>query len=486
MRHLMIATLFAVTAAGCIAGEPGPFDPEDGADDTIVSGADGKDDSATCKTKSVAAYALGGTLILPSGPTSGYVLIQDERIVSIWPSKELLPPGTRVVETGGVIAPGLVDLHNHVNYDFIPLWNAGRRWQNRYQWARAAAYGPAVKTPYNAVKNSKDMCESGKYGELRALIGGTTTVQGMSSQLSCTNGWVRNVEFTNFCADHVRQNVLPISTITPGDAAKLNAQYTSGQTRAFFVHLAEGIDDSSRAEFDQLRTLGLVKPQTVAIHATALNPAQLTEMGQAGMKIVWSPLSNLLLYGKTTDIPTALANHIPVALAPDWRPSGSSNLLGELKVADRVNREKFGGVISDAQLVAMATSVPASIAGLGDKIGTIAPGMYADLLVVRAQPGATAYRSVIDASPADVLLTTISGQALFGDPTIVGGVAQPLSYTQVDACGTPRQLAVVDATLTSGAETLDQITSTFTGDGVGTVEPLFNCNAQPDIDLAFR
>jgi 5-methylthioadenosine/S-adenosylhomocysteine deaminase len=221
-----------------------------------------------------------------------------------------------------------------------------------------------------------------------------------------------------------------------------------------------------------------LKPQVVGIHSTALTPAQLAEMGQAGMKIVWSPLSNLLLYGKTTDIPTALANHIPVALAPDWSPSGSANLLGELKVADRVNRERFGGVISDAQLVAMATSVPASIAGLGDKIGTIAPGLYADLVVVRPSVKG-AYRAVIEAQPADVLLTTISGAALYGDPALVGGVAQKHVYVTVSACGAPRQLAIGDDATTS--ESLDQIAATFAGDAVSSVIPLFQCTSMPEM-----
>jgi len=234
MRHYHLIALAAVALAGCVAGEEGPFDAEDGVDDTIVDGTDGKADG-TCRQKSVAAYALGGTLVLPGGPSAGYVLIQDEKIVSVVATRAQLPAGTRVVETGGVIAPGLIDLHNHVHYDFIPLWNAGRRWQNRYQWARAAAYGPAVKAPYNAVKSGKDMCEAGKYGEFRALVGDTTAIQGMSVQLSCTNGFVRNVEFTNFCEDHVRQNVLPINSISPADAATLNAQFATGKTRTFFV-----------------------------------------------------------------------------------------------------------------------------------------------------------------------------------------------------------------------------------------------------------
>ena len=40
-HHLMIASLFALTAAGCVAGEAGPFEPEEGADDEVSGTSDG-------------------------------------------------------------------------------------------------------------------------------------------------------------------------------------------------------------------------------------------------------------------------------------------------------------------------------------------------------------------------------------------------------------------------------------------------------------
>lgn len=465
--------------AACAGPDGSPFDAEDYGDDPVT--APGKADTAggaSCSQRTVAPYALHGTILGANGPVNGYLLIQNEKIVSLTGSA---PSGVRVVETGGVIAPGLIDLHNHVNYNFIPLWQAGRRFNDRYQWARAAGYQSAVKVPYNDVKADKHLCEAGKYGELRALVGGTTMIQGLSAATACMNGLVRNVDSTNFCEKHVRQNVLAVSTITPTDAQALDAQFASGATKAFLVHLAEGIDDSSRAEFDTLRTLGLLKPQVVMIHATALTGAQLTEAAHAGMKIVWSPLSNLLLYGHTTDIPTAVRLGMQISLAPDWSPSGSSNLLGELKVADRLNRERFGGLLSDAQLVAMATSNPAAIAGLGDKLGALAPGYYADLMVVRAN-GKTPYRALIEAQPADVLLTAISGQALYGDPTLLAAIGQSHAYAPVDACGTQRELAVPDdnASIPGGQETLDQITQIITNDHVSSIIPLFQCTPPPE------
>jgi 5-methylthioadenosine/S-adenosylhomocysteine deaminase len=433
-----------------------------------------------CKPLTGPTFALHGVALLPSGPETAYVVVQGEKITAIATTLAQVPSSAKVIETNGVIAPGLVDLHNHVAYDFIPFWNSGQRWQNRYQWARAKGYADAVKTPYNAVKGSAHMCEAIKYGEFRALVGGTTSVEG-SEDLACTRSWARNVEFSNFCSDHVRQDVLPVTALTQADADAMNAQFSSGATKAFVVHLAEGIDDSSRAEFDYMNKIGLIKPQLVAIHGTALTAAQLQQMGQVGAKLVWSPLSNLALYGQTTNIPAAVAAGVMISLAPDWAPSGSANVLGELKVADRVNKERFNGLLSDQELVAMVTSNPAKTIGLDDKIGSIAVGLYADLVVVRGDV-TKPYRALIGAQPADVLLTTVGGQAFYGASDIVTAIGDGRAYVTVDACGEPRSLAAQETALPipAGQEQLADVTATFTNAGVSNVIPLFQCGAAPE------
>ena len=50
---------------------------------------------------------------------------------------------------------------------------------------------------------------------------------------------------------------------------------------------------------------------------------------------MWSPQSNLRLYGETTLTGEAIAAGMPVALGADWLPSGSTSLLAEMKVARR-------------------------------------------------------------------------------------------------------------------------------------------------------
>ena len=97
--------------------------------------------------------------------------------------------------------------------------------------------------------------------------------------------------------------------------------------------------------------------------------------------MVWSPLSNLLLYGQTADLGAALAAGVPVALGSDWAPSGSKNLLGELKVA-RLAAAAAGADLPTRDLVAMATRTPAAMLGWGAHLGSLEAGKRADLIVV--------------------------------------------------------------------------------------------------------
>ena len=68
---------------------------------------------------------------------------------------------------------------------------------------------------------------------------------------------------------------------------------------------------SSRAEFATVASKGLLTDVTVIIHGNGLDPDDFAAMRAApsirldgsgdglGAKLVWSPLSNLLLYGQT-------------------------------------------------------------------------------------------------------------------------------------------------------------------------------------------
>ena len=84
---------------------------------------------------------------------------------------------------------------------------------------------------------------------------------------------------------------------------------------------------------------------------------------------MWSPFSNLWLYRGTTDVLAARAAGVRICLGADWSPSGSKNLLGELKVVDLWNRTKLGGELTAQEICAMATCNPADAINWGERSG---------------------------------------------------------------------------------------------------------------------
>jgi 5-methylthioadenosine/S-adenosylhomocysteine deaminase len=188
----------------------------------------------------------------------------------------------------------------------------------------------------------------------------------------------------------------------------------AGEVKAFYAHLAEGRSDNelSRDEFGKLVELDAVTPATVVIHGTALTREQLAELRDAGTKLVWSPQSNLRLYGETTRAADALELGLPVGLGADWLPSGSTSLLAEIKVARRCLAEQ-GHEPTPKALVDMVTRDAAKIAGLEDKLGQLKGGRAADLVVFerrREDP----WENIVEASPSWVDLVMIDGDLAYG------------------------------------------------------------------------
>ena len=129
-----------------------------------------------------------------------------------------------------------------------------------------------------------------------------------------------------------------------------------------------------------------VNDRLCAIHCTALDAADLAVLADRGASMVWSPLSNYLLYGRTADIVAAKQAGIPMCLGSDWAPSGSKNLLGELKVAALASAE-HGGVFTARELAEMVTINPAKALKWDHLVGSIEPGKLADLVVLDGHDG---------------------------------------------------------------------------------------------------
>ena len=120
---------------------------------------------------------------------------------------------------------------------------------------------------------------------------------------------------------HRARSIIDLDRTPPADRVRLRAQIDAGEVDAVYVHLAEGVDARSHDEFAELKQANLLTAATIIIHGTALTPADLDDVAAAGAKLVWSPQSNLRLYGATTPAGEAIRRGIPVALGRTGSPA---------------------------------------------------------------------------------------------------------------------------------------------------------------------
>ena len=401
------------------------------------------------------SYTLRGTIVTPDTVIHvGYVTVRDDRITRVSHS----PPATgRIIDTNGLVFPGLIDAHNHPSFNVFGQLSFGRTFLNRYQWQSSPTYW-AFRSRYEALVDRDLDAEMWKYAELRALIAGTTSIQG-AAPLGGWDAWahvkilIRNVERW---PSRIFTHVKPLS-MTEGEVASLRSDLDNGVYQAVLIHLSEGIDQASLDEFYAWRECGLLDESTVIIHGIPYGDAEYAAMAAGGASLVWSPQSNLTLYGQTADIPRALRHGVSVSLAPDWCPTGSYNILDELKVADRLNRQMYGGLLSDQDLVRMVTTIPAQQLRLDDRIGRIEEGLDADLTVIQGNPD-SAYRALIEAKPSSISLVIVRGRPMYGDAALMaalGAGGEPITI-----CGSRDRIVAVGANapgIEESGQTLEEI-----------------------------
>jgi cytosine/adenosine deaminase-related metal-dependent hydrolase len=466
---LVIASACALVACGGSnrpsggAGDDGGGSGDDGApgggDGGVITLPDGAVvTGVACAVVSTgtAGLLLDGTVLLPAGPAPGEVLVAPDGTIACAAASCAGAKGyaaaTHIACPGGVISPALVNAHDHTEYaTTAPAQLGNTRYACRNEW-RTGADGA---TPLPKVSSTSSAAIIAAQ-ELRMVMGGTTSIVGSGG----VGGLARNL------ADYSNQGYLEglsgktvyFDTFPLGDSN--GTVLTSGcgypsvrSTGSAFAdgmyapHVAEGINAAAENEYACASQAGLVTARTAVIHGVGANANDVGVVAKAGARLVWSPRSNLDLYGDTADVTDYAAQGVTIALGTDWLPSGSMNELRELACADSFNQKYLHGAFGDQQLFEMATK-NAAIAAVFD---------------ARANAG---YRAVLAAGAEDVLLVLRGGKALYGNKDLVAPLAQ--GCAELDVCGNPRTVCI-----DTPSTTLASIQSAASG-----VYPLFFCKGQ--------
>jgi cytosine/adenosine deaminase-related metal-dependent hydrolase len=330
------------------------------------------------------------------------------------------------------VMPGLIDLHTHVAYNTLPLWlKAGQATPFAYHesWNKGDDYHQKVMWPYSLLAQAAPEALLA-WVQTRALVGGTTSMQGWPTANRSYFRSVREID-TEQAGQPQKVMEQSIATLQEGDLierAKDERGRAGKLPRGFIYHCAEGQPAPGSAAANEFRTANRAGCLTagifIAIHCTALEPTDWTAWRNTSGAVVWSPFSNLWLYGTTMDIGSAKAEGVPMCLGSDWGPSGTKNVLGELKVAKlvvqqrkkdlKLPREEF----TDEELVRMVTTNPGDVLQRCWKqpVGRLTAGGFGDITVLGSHSGGkdSFWTDVVNATEVDVELVVVDGVPRYG------------------------------------------------------------------------
>jgi cysteine-rich repeat protein len=382
----------------------------------------------------------------------------------------------------GVISPGLINSHDHITYQGAPLVRTEERYEHRHDWRTG-------RNGHNKLANPSSTNAAITWGELRQVLSGTTSVAGSGGQ----PGLLRNLDKDSVTTSGGNQAgldepALHYETFPLGDSSGKtqtnNCDYPASgidtpavipSNSAYFPHIGEGIDEAAHNELRCASSTNnggqeLFKRQTAVIHGIGATADEIGLMATNGTDLIWSPRSNISLYGDTAMVTAYKQMGVTIALGTDWLASGSMNLLRELQCADYLNTTYYSRPFTDEQLWRMVTASAADMTDTQEKLGRLEPGKVADLAIFRLRTfAASPYRAVITANPEDVVLTLRGGMPLYGDQALVAALGQG-NCESLDVCGAPKVVCIKDDI----GQTFATLQTTN-----ASLYPLFFCNQTP-------
>jgi 5-methylthioadenosine/S-adenosylhomocysteine deaminase len=151
--------------------------------------------SAGCAPAQDKPVALTGTLVTPDAIIPNGTVVLRHGVIEAAGAHVAIPDGATVIETGGVIVPGLVDLHNHLTWNIFPRWKPTEEFGSRYDWQAKPAYKVLMATPHQALQEEGLECDAERYAEVKAITEGETSVVGGSAKHpECDRGLARNLD----------------------------------------------------------------------------------------------------------------------------------------------------------------------------------------------------------------------------------------------------------------------------------------------------
>lgn len=222
--------------------------------------------------------------------------------------------------------PGLINAHDHLELNHYPRTKFREVYNNAHEWGEDVN-ARLNEEPFRSLRAYplEDRCFIG--GLKNLLCGATTVIQhgpphkclfrrGFPVRVLREYGWAHSLHF------NTDEEIVRSYRSTPKDWP-------------WFIHLAEGTDETAAGEYQRLEALGCVGPNTVIVHGVGMTDEDILDAKSRVLGIVWCPTTNQYLLNRT--IQAALWNN-KVMIGSDSRLTAEGDWLDESRGAICTNQ----------------------------------------------------------------------------------------------------------------------------------------------------
>lgn len=435
-------------------------------------------------------------------PAPADILIDGDRIVAVGPGLAAPPDAARLDATGKLIVPGLINAHTHAHNNLIkgvadsvtlelflnigPAMYLGRTPEEQYLSALVgavemlktgctSAYDLFLALPSPTIESVEAVVRAYADAGVRALVAPAVAdllfhewVPGLMSALP--GDLRKEIERRRPASGPdilkvVREGLLRFHDAAGGRVRLAVAPTIPGQCTDEFLlaskrladefgvglhtHLAESKIQalSGRRRYGtsltrHLHDVGILGPRFTGAHGVWLDADDIALMADTGSSIAHNPASNMKVASGIAPVADMLARGVNVALGTDGSgASDNQNMFESLRFAALVSKVRspdYPAWLTADQTLAMATTGGARAIGLGDRLGRVAVGYLADLVLVSLD---SIYLSPLNhAARQLVFCETGSGV----DTVLVGGrvVVQGGRVLTVDEAGLKKKVQI--------------------------------------------
>ncbi len=413
-------------------------------------------------TEPVDLLVLGGTIITMDGQRrvieDGGIAVAGGRIVAIGSRAEIergYRSRQRVVATGKVITPGLINGHTHVPMvlfrglaDDLDL----QEWLTKYifpaeaknvteQFVRVGARLGLAEMIRGGTTTYCDMYyfedaiadETAKAG-VRGVLGETIIDFPVADNKTNAEGMAYVEKFVSRWKGHelIVPAIAPHAPYTVSEAHLKAARAFSDRTGAPIVtHISEtkrelddSVKDKGASPVAYLDRIGFLNERVIAAHVVWPQGTDIATLKRRGVGVVHNPQSNMKLASGVAPVPKMLTEGVFVGLGTDGAASNNDlNMWEEMDTVAKLHKVFTGDpkVISAQEAFELATIRGAHALHMDKEIGSLENGKRADLLIIDRDtlnqiPLYNIYSDLVYATKAaDVLTVIINGRVVMRD-----------------------------------------------------------------------